>query len=180
MSIILAIIVLILLPNMIARVPPDHEVIIERFGKFLRLLKPGIHYFFIPFVDRTARSFSTKRHTVDLPKASALSLDEVPLTVSCEFTYQIVDSMKIYEHVPDHRQSINTLAHAAIQSVIKDYTFFDAHDNRRSIENSILRRIEDGLRHWGIRAIDLKVHAMTPPEQILAAMAAKLQRKNAQ
>lgn len=180
MSIVLAILVLIILPNMFARVPAGQEVIIERLGKFHRLLKPGIHGVFIPFVDRAAQHFSTKPQEFDIPKATPEDLDGVPITVACTMTYQIVDCMKIYGNLADHRQSLTSLTHTAIQSVFKDYTWFEAMDARKSVQNAMLRRIEDGVRNWGIKVTNFEVLAMNPPDEVLRALEAQAKREKEQ
>lgn len=180
MSIVLAILFLLILPNMFARVPAGYEVIIERRGKFHRLLKPGIHGIFIPFVDRAARSFLMKVQQFDLPKFVAPNKEDLPFTVVSELRYQILDSMKVYQNVPNPREALIQLAQTAILAVMKQYEGFEAIESRRSVENAIQRRIEDGARNWGIKVMEFKVHAVTPPDEVIKALEAQVQRERAQ
>ena len=47
-------------------VPEKQAYVVERFGKFLRLLSPGFH-FLIPFVDKVAYAHSLKEEAISIP-----------------------------------------------------------------------------------------------------------------
>lgn len=128
----------------IARVPAGYEVIIERLGKFYRLLKPGTHGIFIPFVDRAAKSFLRKLQQFDLPKFVAPHKEDLPFTVVSELRYPILGSMKVDQNVPDPREALIPPARTAVLAVMKQQKGFETIETRRSVENAIQRRIEDG------------------------------------
>jgi len=55
--------------------------IIERYGKYVKTLQPGIHYL-IPLVDRIAYVHSMIRHqTIEIPAQLATTKDNVPIHI---------------------------------------------------------------------------------------------------
>lgn len=52
--------------------------IVERMGKFCRILEPGLN-FLIPFLDRIGYVQSLKELAIDIPKQSAVTLGELNL-----------------------------------------------------------------------------------------------------
>ncbi|GBN23072.1 Stomatin-like protein 2, mitochondrial [Araneus ventricosus] len=55
-------------------VPQQEAWIVERMGKFNRILQPGLN-FLIPIVDRIKYVQSLKELAIDIPKQSAITLD---------------------------------------------------------------------------------------------------------
>jgi hypothetical protein len=62
--------------NVFYVVPEQVACIVERFGKFQRILHPGLH-FLIPFVDRVSYTHSLKEETIAIKDQSAITKDNV-------------------------------------------------------------------------------------------------------
>ena len=52
------------------------NVIVERLGKFQRVLLPGI-YFLIPFIDRAAYSQEIREQVIDIPSQGVITRDNI-------------------------------------------------------------------------------------------------------
>ena len=61
-------------------VPQQQAWIIERVGKYNRTLEPGLS-FIIPFIDKVAYKHSLKEKAVDVLQQSAITKDNVNLSV---------------------------------------------------------------------------------------------------
>ena len=57
-------------------VPQTSAWVIERFGRFSRILSPGLH-FLIPFVDSIAYIHSLKEQTIPISNQQAITMDNV-------------------------------------------------------------------------------------------------------
>lgn len=72
-------------------VPQQEAWIVERMGKFNRILEPGLNVL-IPFVDRVKYVQSLKEMAIDVPKQSAITLDNVTLGIDGVLYLRILDA----------------------------------------------------------------------------------------
>jgi hypothetical protein len=67
--------------NTVLRIVPQQTAyVVERFGRFHRILTPGLHVL-IPVVDRIAYAHSLKETTIPVPNQTAITKDNVSLTI---------------------------------------------------------------------------------------------------
>ncbi|VEL29678.1 unnamed protein product [Protopolystoma xenopodis] len=62
-------------------VPHQHAWIVERFGKFNRVLEPGLN-FCVPIIDRISYVQVLKELAIDIPDQSAITADNVVLQLN--------------------------------------------------------------------------------------------------
>lgn len=78
------------LNTIILFVPQQESWIVERMGKFNRILDPGLNVL-IPFVDRVKYVQSLKEIAIDVPKQSAITVDNVTLGIDGVLYLRILD-----------------------------------------------------------------------------------------
>lgn len=71
-------------------VPQQEAWIVERMGKFSRILDPGLNVL-LPIVDRVKYVQSLKEIAIDVPKQSAITVDNVTLGIDGVLYLRIVD-----------------------------------------------------------------------------------------
>lgn len=80
--------------NTIVRfVPQQTAWIVERMGKFHRILEPGLAIL-IPFVDRIAYVKSLKEAAIEIPSQSAITADNVTLDLDGVLFTRVFDAYK--------------------------------------------------------------------------------------
>src|SRR6201992_2620370 len=83
-------------------VPQQTAWIVERMGKFNRILPPGLAIL-IPFIDRIAYVKSLKEVAIEIPSQSAITADNVTLELDGVLYTRIVDAYKArYMHTHTH------------------------------------------------------------------------------
>jgi regulator of protease activity HflC (stomatin/prohibitin superfamily) len=74
-------------------VPQQTAWIVERMGKFNRILEPGLAIL-IPFLDRIAYVRSLKEVALEIPSQSAITADNVTLELDGVLYTRVVDAYK--------------------------------------------------------------------------------------
>ncbi len=74
-------------------VPQQTAWVVERMGKFSRILPPGLAIL-VPFIDRIAYVKSLKEATFDIPSQSAITADNVTLELDGVLYTRVFDAYK--------------------------------------------------------------------------------------
>ena len=74
-------------------VPQQTAWIVERMGKFNRILEPGLAVL-IPFIDRIAYVKSLKENAIEIPSQSAITADNVTLELDGVLYTRVFDAYK--------------------------------------------------------------------------------------
>lgn len=74
-------------------VPQQTAWIVERMGKFNRILEPGLAIL-VPFIDRIAYVKSLKESAIEIPSQSAITADNVTLELDGVLFTRVFDAYK--------------------------------------------------------------------------------------
>lgn len=74
-------------------VPQQTAWIVERMGKFNRILEPGLAIL-VPFLDRIAYVKSLKENAIEIPSQSAITADNVTLELDGVLYTRVLDAYK--------------------------------------------------------------------------------------
>lgn len=74
-------------------VPQQTAWIVERMGKFNRILQPGLAIL-VPFLDRIAYVKSLKENAIEIPSQSAITADNVTLELDGVLYTRVLDAYK--------------------------------------------------------------------------------------
>lgn len=74
-------------------VPQQEAWIVERMGKFSRILEPGLNIL-LPIIDRVKYVQSLKEIAIDVPKQSAITSDNVTLSIDGVLYLRIIDAYR--------------------------------------------------------------------------------------
>jgi regulator of protease activity HflC (stomatin/prohibitin superfamily) len=134
------------------RVPPDFVYIVERLGSFHRLLEPGTH-FIAPFIDRVAARTSMAPQLAQLSD-TAISLDNVPVTVYTQFRWQIVDAKQAAQATPDIAAFVIGVVRAQQREWIARHR---ADEPTLQLEADVQRSASETSASAGVRVVEVRV-----------------------
>lgn len=84
-------------------------MVIERFGKFVRFLEPGLK-FKIPFVELVAYHHSLKEQVLAIDSQTAITKDNVKIKIDGVMYFKITDPIKASYEVSQPIRAISLLA----------------------------------------------------------------------
>jgi regulator of protease activity HflC (stomatin/prohibitin superfamily) len=150
-------------------VPQQHALVVERLGRFDRVLEPGLNLV-VPFFERVAYSHSLKEVPLDVPEQVCITKDNTQLAVDGILYYQVTDPRQASYGSANYVAAITQLAQTTLRSEIGKMELDKTFESRDEINRQIVSVLDDAGRNWGIKVLRYEIKSLTPPEAILRAM----------
>ncbi|XP_071040911.1 stomatin-like protein stl-1 isoform X2 [Parasteatoda tepidariorum] len=150
-------------------VPQQEAWVVERMGKFKRILQPGLN-FLIPIVDRVKYVQSLKELAIDIPKQSAITLDNVTLNIDGVLYLRVVDPYKASYGVEDPEFAITQLAQTTMRSELGKISLDSVFRERESLNFAIVEAINKASNAWGIDCLRYEIRDIRLPQRVNEAM----------
>ncbi len=150
-------------------VPQQNAWIVERLGKYNSTLEPGLN-FLIPFIDNVAYRHSLKENAIDIPSQSAITKDNVTLSIDGVLYLKITDPKQASYGVGDARYAISQLAQTTMRSELGKITLDKTFLERENLNANIVQSINEASQVWGIQCLRYEIKDITPPTNVRQAM----------
>lgn len=173
LGLILFILALSLVFSIVKIVPQGFEWTVERFGRYVRTLKPGIT-FLTPFVDRVGRKVSLMERVVDVPQQEVITKDNVVVRVDGIVFSQVIDASQAAYRVENLDNAITQLAMTNLRTVVGSMELDEVLSQRDSINSRLLNVIDHATSPWGIKINRIEIKDLKPPADITDAMARQM------
>jgi regulator of protease activity HflC (stomatin/prohibitin superfamily) len=150
-------------------VPQQQAWVVERLGRFDRILEPGLN-FLIPFLQRVAYKHSLKEDVIDIPQQSAITKDNVTLDIDGVLYLRVMDPKAASYGVSDPYFALAQLAQTNMRSEIGKITLDNTFEERENLNSKIVQSINDAASVWGIQCMRYEIKDINPPASVLKAM----------
>jgi regulator of protease activity HflC (stomatin/prohibitin superfamily) len=150
-------------------VPQQEAWVVERMGKFHRILEPGLNVL-IPVVDRVKYVQSLKEIAVDIPKQSAITSDNVTLNIDGVLYLRIVDAYLASYGVEDPEFAITQLAQTTMRSELGKISLDKVFRERENLNVSIVDSINKASEAWGMTCLRYEIRDIKLPPRVQEAM----------
>uniref|UniRef100_A0A665UXN6 Stomatin-like protein 2, mitochondrial n=1 Tax=Echeneis naucrates TaxID=173247 RepID=A0A665UXN6_ECHNA len=150
-------------------VPQQEAWVVERMGRFHRILEPGLN-FLIPLLDRIRYVQSLKEIVIDVPEQSAVSLDNVTLQIDGVLYLRILDPFKASYGVEDPEYAVTQLAQTTMRSELGKLTLDKVFRERESLNSNIVHSINQASDEWGIRCLRYEIKDIHVPPRVKESM----------
>lgn len=177
--ILAALIIALIINTPIFTVLEQQAVVIERLGKFHRVVGPGLNFMY-PFGIDKRRKFMVgadvfdyvdqRERAVDLPSQSVITRDNVQLEVDSMAYYQITDPQKAVYGVDNVVLAVNQLIKTVLRDVIGDTMLQELLSGREEINDKLRDQVVRASGDWGITIRSVELQSVTPPESYVDAM----------
>ena len=168
--VVLALLAIAILALSLKIVRQSTAIVIERLGKFHKVLDTGIH-FIVPFFDRPAGNpISLKERVADFAPQPVITKDNVTMQIDTVVYFQITNP-KLYTYgVENPINAIENLTATTLRNLIGELEL-DQTLTSRDIINSKMRSIlDEATDPWGIKVNRVEVKNILPPRDIQEAM----------
>ncbi|KAL1462218.1 hypothetical protein WDU94_014071 [Cyamophila willieti] len=150
-------------------VPQQEAWIVERMGKYHRILEPGLNLL-IPIIDKIKYVQSLKEIAIDVPKQSAITSDNVTLSIDGVLYLKINDPYLASYGVEDPEFAITQLAQTTMRSELGKISLDKVFRERESLNVHIVTSINNASEAWGITCLRYEIRDIKLPQRVNEAM----------
>jgi regulator of protease activity HflC (stomatin/prohibitin superfamily) len=173
MQTLVLVLIVIGLKSSIKFVPQNRAYVVERFGKFQSTKEAGLN-FILPFIDRISADRSLKEKAVDVPEQSAITKDNISLSVDGVLYFRVLDPYKATYGIDDYVFAVTQLAQTTMRSELGKMELDKTFEERDILNTNIVAAINEAAGPWGIQVLRYEIKDIVPPQSVMQAMEAQM------
>ena len=167
--IVLAIVLAILVIASAIIVPQGYNYTVERLGRFVRTLKPGLRIV-APFLEQVGRRMNMMEQVLDVPTQDVITRDNVVVRVDAVAFIKVLDAPRAAYQVANLEQAMLNLILTNIRTVMGSMDLDELLSNRDNINSRLLKIVDQATDPWGVKVTRIEIKDIEPPSDIVEAM----------
>ena len=191
LSILLIILAIVVVVKGVIIVQQAEVVIVERLGKFDRVLQSGFN-FIIPVIeapraidwkvtqkgfDGSTYSMIQKRTKIDLreavydfPRQNVITKDNVSISINALLYFQIIDPKSAVYEIQNLPDAIEKLTQTNLRNLVGQLDLDESLVSRDKINHELRAILDDATNKWGVKVNRVELQDIIPPSDIQSAM----------
>jgi regulator of protease activity HflC (stomatin/prohibitin superfamily) len=172
-ALILAAVVVFYLIRAIRMVPQGYNYTVERFGRYVRTLNPGLGLI-IPFVDRVGHKVNMMEQVLQVPSQEVITRDNAMVTVDGVAFYQVLDAPRASYEVNNLENAILNMTMTQIRTVMGSMELDHLLSQRDEINHRLMSVVDQATQPWGVKMTRIEIKDINPPKDLVESMARQM------
>lgn len=166
-------------------------VIVERLGKFEKILQSGLNFIFPIFeaprgmswkvtqkgLDGMTYSFTKEKYKIDLreavydfPRQNVITKDNVSISINAVIYFQIVDPKSAVYEIQNLPDAIEKLTQTNLRNLVGQLDLDESLVSRDKINHELRAILDEATNKWGVKVNRVELQDINPPADIQQAM----------
>jgi regulator of protease activity HflC (stomatin/prohibitin superfamily) len=173
--VVIALVVLVVLTLWagIKTVPQGYNYTVEFFRKYTRTLHPGLN-FIIPYFETIGAKLNMMEQVLDVPTQEVITKDNASVKADAVAFYQVMNAAQAAYQISDLNQALLNLTMTNIRSVMGSMDLDELLSNRETINEKLLRTVDEAANPWGVKITRVEIKDITPPQNLVDSMARQM------
>lgn len=168
----LAALAVVIVASAVRIVPEYQRLVVFRLGRVLGPKGPGF-VLLIPLVDRGVR-VDLRERFFDIPPQTTITADNAYVSIDLLVYSKIVDSLPSVLNVSDHQGASRGIAITTLRAIVGSMLLDDVLSKREEINEALRGKLDEVTNRWGIKVTSVEIREISPPREILEAMAKQM------
>jgi regulator of protease activity HflC (stomatin/prohibitin superfamily) len=168
-GIVLVVLVLVVLVRSIRIVPQARAGVVERLGRFTKVLSPGMALL-VPFIDRVRATIDLREQVVSFPPQPVITSDNLTVNIDTVIYFQVTDPRAATYEIANYIQAVEQLTVTTLRNVVGGMNLEEALTSRDRINTRLRGELDEATGRWGIRVGRVELKAIDPPPSIQDSM----------
>jgi len=168
-TIIILVLVIVIAALSIKIVPQQRVGVVERLGKFNRLLTPGVNIL-VPIIDHVRTYHDLRIQQANVPPQTVITKDNVQVQIDTIIFYQVTGPEQATYGISDYVYGVRNISTATMRQIIGKMELDETLSGREKISSDIRIALDEATEKWGVRIERVEVIDIQPPVDIQEAM----------
>ncbi len=151
---------------------PFEKGLVERLGKFQRILDPGLNMV-VPFFDTTIK-VDMREVVLDVPPQLVITKDNVNVEVDAIIYAQVTDPVRSRYEIANYIMAATKLAQTNLRNVIGEMDLDSCLSSRDTVNSQLRDVLDEATDKWGVRVNRVEMQRIDPPRDIAEAMSRQM------
>lgn len=170
--VLLIVIIALIITNAIVIVEPYERGVVERLGNYNRTMDPGPN-FVIPELEKV-KKIDIREKVIDIPPQEVITKDNASIVVDLIIYTQVIDPYRVLYNVSNFEDASIKLAQTNIRNIMGAMSLDEILGARERINLELRQILDDATDKWGVRVTRVEIQEVSPPGDILDAMAKQM------
>ena len=163
------VVIFIILISSIKIVRQATAVIVERLGKFNRVLETGIR-FIIPIFEKAYPPISLKERVADFAPQPVITKDNVTMQIDTVVYFSVTDPKLFSYGVDNPIRAIENLTATTLRNLVGELELDGTLTSRDTVNSKMRVILDEATDPWGIKVNRVELKNIIPPREIQDAM----------